>query len=430
MLDYDGEIGRGIKLKLRLNPYNKMKFKKSSLVIILCVLSINSYADCFKGTIGSYSIIIDFPTTDIGRYSDNGGYFYEKKLQKIIFSEAKGTKEHIVLKTYDAPNEEFDLFLNKDGSYQGTWKELTSKKILPVKIKPFEFKNIKNSIIGNWNDSNSEDPLWYIASSKIKFVRDTTVTIGKIKIDWYSDNIYKIKFFRIHSPTNPVLYKYLEDRHLRLIEALFRGCKCDEIGDELPNGIFLVKEVGKGIISYNFSQGICYCYSAAHPSWFEISENLDVINDEVLDFDKVFHFSKNPSLYTENESDANRDLKRITKKAYSVLTESNEEDEWAKWVKYREAFVAPEMVKILRLSNPSLLESPENEEDKVETECYFLENEKWWSLESWELKKDGIIVKYFDGATGYGPCMERFEISKKYLINFLTPQYKNRIFQN
>lgn len=381
-----------------------MKFKKSSLVIILCVLSINSYADCFKGTIGSYSIIIDFPTTDIGRYSDNGGYFYEKKLQKIIFSEAKGTKEHIVLKTYDAPNEEFDLFLNKDGSYQGTWKEITSKKILPVKIKPFEFKNIKNSIIGNWNDSNSEDPLWYIASSNIKFVRDTTVTIGKIKIDWYSDNIYNVNFFRIHSPTNPVLYKYLENRHLRLIEALFRGCKCDEIGDELPNGIFLVKEVGKGIISYDLSQGVCYCYSAAHPSLFEISENLDVINDEVLDFEKVFHFSKSAVIYSE--------------------------DNWSKWAEYRKTFVAPEMVKILRLSNPSLLESPENEEDKVETECYFLENEKWWSLENWELKKDGIIIKCFDGANGYGPCLERFEISKKYFINFITPQYKNRIFQN
>jgi hypothetical protein len=381
-----------------------MKFEKSSLVIVICVLSINSYADCFKGTIGSYSIVIDFPTSEIGRYSDNGGYFYEKKLQKIIFSEAKGTKEHIILKTYDAPNEEFDLFLNKDGSYQGTWKELTSKKILPVKIKPFDFKSIKNSIIGNWNDSNSEDPLWYIASSKIKFVRDTTVTIGKIKIDWYSDNIYNVKFFRIHSPINPVLYKYLENRHLWLIEALFRGCKCDEIGDVLPNDTFLVEEIGKGILSYNFSQGICYCYSAAHPSLFEISENLDVNNDEVLDFDKVFHFSNGAVIYSE--------------------------DNWSEWAEYREAFVAPEMVKILRLSNPSLLESPENEEDKVETECYFLENEKWWSLENWELKKDGIIVKYFDGATGYGSCTERIEISKKYLINFITPQYKNRIFQN
>ncbi len=187
---------------------------KPFLYILLSTISIKSYGECFKGTIGKIPIIIEFPTKDIGKYSDKGGYFYESKLQKIIFHEAKGTKEHIILKTYQSSEEEFDLKLNIDGSYQGIWKNLKTNKTFPVKIKIFEYKNIKNTYFDKSDEFKFDDPLWYIASTKIKFVRDTTESLENIKIDWYSDNIYKIKFFRIHSPNNPNLYEYLENKHL------------------------------------------------------------------------------------------------------------------------------------------------------------------------------------------------------------------------
>ncbi len=135
---------------------------------------------------------------------------------------------------------------------------------------------------------------------------------------------------------------------------------------------------------------------------FETIENLDIINDEVLDFDKIFHFTNKEIVYTESN--------------------------WEEWREYRVAFVAPEIVKFLKQLDPTLLLSPDDYEKKEETECYYLEKNLWWSLENWELKKDAIILKHYESSRGYGPCMETFHIPKKYFIKYINPKYKNRIF--
>lgn len=371
--------------------------KKKELFIIVFLIPFISSAKIFKGSIGKYPIIIDFPITDIGKYSDKGGYFYETKRQKIIFSGAEGTENHIILEnTHVEPKEKFDLLKNINGSYSGTWQNLSNNKTLIVNLSPLDLKSVKNNFYNIDKDGNI-DPLWYVASSKLKFKQDTTFLVGEHNIEWYSDNIYGISFFRIASNKNQKLNKMLENKHWELISDRFSGCNCDE---EMTKP-FEIQVTGKGILSYDLKEGICYCYSAAHPSWGEEAINLDIQNDEVLDFDKVFSFSENPITYNKKN--------------------------WKQWVAYRENNVAPKIVEILKKIDKTLLPSPKNSDDKIEAECYYLESELWTSLENWHLTKTGIIITHYETARGYGPCMNTFEIPYKYLKQYISPLYRSRI---
>jgi hypothetical protein len=160
--------------------------------------------------------------------------------------------------------------------------------------------------------------LWYIASSKLTFNIDTTVFVGKYKIEWLKDNIYGVSFFRIVSNRNPNLNKLLINRHLELINSLFRGCNCDAENFK-P---FEIIETGANIISYSFKNGICYCYSATHPVWGEETDNLDLQRDKVLDFDEVFAFSK--------------------------TNVPNQEKQSLEWSTYRQEFLASKIIEFLK----------------------------------------------------------------------------------
>lgn len=378
------------------------KMRRKELLIIVFIIPHICFAEIFKGTIGKYPIVISFSLKDIGRYSDKGGYFYESKRQNIIFTEATGNENHIVLKAgYENDNsiEKFDLTRNSDGSYSGTWTN-KSKKTYPVQISTFDIKSVKNKHYNLQKINEPIDELWYIASSKLNFNIDTMVFVGKHKIEWLKDNIYGVSFFRIVSNRNPDLNKLLVNKHLELINSLFRGCNCDAENFE-P---FEIIETGANIISYSFKNGICYCYSAAHPVWGEETDNLDLQRDKVLDFDEVFAFSK--------------------------TTVPNQEKQSLEWSTYRQEFVAPKIIEFLKKIDKSLLPTPQNYKRGDDEECYILETEYWWALENWLLNKKSIKITHYDSARGYGPCMQSFEIPSKFLKTNLREAYKTRIFKN
>lgn len=371
-------------------------------LIFFLLIPLLSNAKLFRGTIGKYPIIIDFPIKDIGVHFDNGGYFYETKRQKIIFREASGTENHITLRVgYESGNEfeEFDLTKNQNGSYLGTWKNKLKNTLL-VQITPFDSRTVKNSYytIKDINDGDI-DELWYMATTKLTFIKDTSVVVGKHQIDWYSDNIYGISFFRIGTTQNPKLNKLLLKKHIELIDNVFRGCDCD--GESYEP--FDIDEVGESIISYSFHEGICYCFASAHPVWGEKSESLDLQRDKILDFDEVFSFTN--------------------------ISVPNKEKVFLAWSAFRKKYVAPKIIELLKMTDKTLLSTPQNYERMDDGECYFLENEYWWSLENWRLKKNSLSLLHLDnGAQGYGPCIGRFEIPIIFLKPFVRESYKKRIF--
>lgn len=369
---------------------------KYTLIVIFTLLAFCSNGKLFKGTVGKYPIVLSFPTEEIGSYSGNGGYFYESKRQQIIFTEASGTKNHVILKVGDA--EKFDLLKNPDGSYRGIWS--SDNKKLDVKIAPFAIESIKNPYYAKVQYDDEE--LWYVASSKLIFKVDTTTLVGSHKIQWLKDNIYGIVFFRIISDKTPNLNHFLENIHLELVNAPFRGCSCDD--EETYTQPFEITETGKDIISYSAAQGICYCYSAAHPSWFEETANLDLKKDEELDFDKVFQFSKIPVPNKHNE------------KTYLA------------WSDYRSKYVATKIVEMLHKIDKTLKRPPENYNDRADDECYYLDENKFWSMENWQLEKQGIKVVHSDGAGGYGPCFDTFAIPSRMLKPYVRAEYQNRVF--
>lgn len=376
--------------------------RKKKIFIIVFLLPFISSAEIFRGTIGKYPITISFPIKDIGKYSDKGGYFYESKRQNIIFTEAKGNENHVYLKVgYENDNniEKFDLTRSSDGSYSGTWVN-KSKNSQPVQIIPFDIKSIKNNFYNFKDFDDLIGELWYAASSKLTFNIDTAVFVGKHKIEWLKDNIYGISFFRIVSNRNTNLNKILAYKHLELVNNLFRGCNCDAENLE-P---FEIVESGANIISYSFKNGICYCYSAAHPVWGEETDNFDLQRDKVLDFDEVFAFSK--------------------------TTVPNQEKQSLEWATYRQEFVAPKIIAFLKKIDKSLLPTPQNYERGDDGECYILEIDYWWALENWLLDKKSIKITHYDSARGYGPCMQTFEIPNKFLKSNIREAYKTRIFQN
>lgn len=373
-----------------------MKILINILIVFLLTNDCYGRIEVFEGKIGKYPIIICFPVNDIGEYTDNGGYFYKSKKQSILFTESEGNKDKLVLRLYE--DESFELERNSKGGYDGFWSISNSKEKLPVKLFPYDYKRVKNNFIDVSSvDDFSPSLLWYIASSNLRFREDSVTLAGDVVLRWYSDSIYKIPYFRIGSENVQKINETLFNNHLSLVENRFYGCGCDG-HDDLENFAFV--NSGRGIFSYSFSLGICYCFRAAHPFLFEEVYNLDLEKDEILDFDKVFQFSDKGFSYFENNE-----------------TEYN---------KYKENIVAPKIVEFLRSSFPELIESPKG--DKNDLECYYLDSHLWQSIYNWMLKSDAVNIPTYEPARGYGSCAIKFEIPAKYFLPYLTPEYRERVF--
>ena len=247
-------------------------------------------------------------------------------------------------------------------------------------------------IIQQWK---TDFPISYYLSSKIEFKQDSTTYSNNQPIYWNKNNMVGLHFFSISAE-----YKYVNElllgKHFELIFSAINGCNCD--GDE--DKVFDVNFIDPSILSYNHMKSICWCVGAAHPYLGYDMATIDLIKGTIIEFDQLFAFSSNIP---------------------------NEHTQWLEWITYQETKVTPVIIEWLRKTQPDLLETPANIEKvnklEAEGECFYLDKDIWMSIERWFLTDKGIVLVYFDGATGYAPCANSFEIPYSYIKPYLSIKY-------
>lgn len=352
--------------------------------------------ELYSGQIGKYPIVMVLSHHLNSNQEEEYSCAYMYKSQGIIIQvdEAEFKSNVLTLSTDYDLKEKFVLRLLADKTWAGTWQDKKSKT-LPVSLKPLNINSINHKMaslkeVKNWKKENE---LLYIATANLSFVQDTITYAGKMPIYWFKDSVYGTSFFRLgaeYKGINEILLK----QHLNNIEQEGRGCQYDGGNDRT----FEIENLSNGLLSFYHSKGIIYCPRAAHPGWAYESMTFDLKLDKQLSFDEIFAFSEKP----------------VVKK------ESNNREFYT----YREEKVAPKIVVILRKSHHELKEIPKNNEKEDEMECYYLKNEMWQYLEGWSISKTGLELQYYDGATGYGPCMGSFNIPYSYLKSYIVPKYR------
>jgi hypothetical protein len=357
--------------------------------------------ELYSGQIGKYPIVmlLSHRPNDEQEQEYDCSYFYKNQGKIIEMNEVKFQSNVLTATAGYLGYEKFILRLLPDKSWAGTWDNKKGKP-LSVSLKPLNINSI-NHKLGNLEEVKKwkkDDELMYVATSTLSFKQDTITYSNKIPIYWFKDSIYGTSFFRLdakYKGINEILLK----NHLDNIEDQAYSCDYDrDEGEGKGDRLFEVENFNDGLLSFYHSKGIIYCPRAPHPNWAFETGTFDLKLDKVLTFDDIFAFSEKSVIYDRNN--------------------------WEEWDKYREEKVAPKIVAILRKSHPKLKETPKNYTRKDDGECYYLDNETWQYLGVWNLSKNELHLEHFDGATGYGPCSDTFNIPYSYLKSYIVPKYR------
>lgn len=351
--------------------------------------------ELYQGKIGPYSIILQLAYYQKGNLQElyDCSYYYKNQGKKIELTLSEFKSNRLILGTDKFEyQEEFVLERLNDRSWTGYWQRAKEKK-LKVTLTPLDINTIKHNMSPYVCDWKENDPLIYALTSKLEFKQNAISYSGKFSIYWYKDNLTGMSFFRL-GKTHTVLNNLLLMTHLELIKDYIDNLRCD--GDE--DEVFEINCIGDSLLSYYNSKGICYRPGAAHPFLGYDVGTIDIKNEKLIEFDELFNFTN------------------------KVLPSRNKN--WKEWIKYREKIVAPTIVDLLRQSNKELKDTPKNYERVDDGACYYLTNEIWQNLDGWNLSKEGLIIRYFEPARGYGPCMNWFTIPFTYLTPFINPKYQ------
>ncbi len=370
---------------------------------ILFSQDMKNFVTLYEGKIGNYPIFmqIEYNLHSNGKKDYfNCTYFY--KSQHQVISLYNDDIENNTLKMWagyedSSSYEQFKISESPNKSWTGSWTQ--KKKYLAVVLNPVNANQFKHKyaylpVVQKWKQ---DDPLSYMVTANLTFVQDTiTTTVSKQnQIFWFREKESGISFFRLNQQYE-TLNKTLFDKHIAAVMSNLEGRNCD--GDN--ERVFEIESIGQNLISFYYEKGICVFPSAAHPGLGFEYGTYDLQKQKQIDFDDMFWFSPKQA--------------------------PPKEKNWNDWVKYRQEFVAPKIIQLLRKTNSYLAETPKDYYTRKDNgECYYLENEKWWSIEAWHLTKNGLVLQSFDPPRGYGPCQTEFIVPYSLLMPYINPAYKH-----
>ncbi len=373
-----------------MSPVNRLCF--------ICCLLLSAYtgkaqdADYYlQGTIGNYPIAMRISCFDDS--SCDTRYYYKKVLKDIVLD---GTKKgnHVVLSTskYNetAVRETFDLQLQADQSFTGTW--ISGSKKLPVKLSPIEVATIKNPYrsVKEVSDEEDSDPYSYLRSSLLSFVRDSVSKYKNKELVWFHEKGSGVSFFRLGNGFSPVQLQKINP----ILDTLHIENAMNELSCSGPWGGGIeftidVKYLDNNLIGfYVFASWSC---GGAHPDFGGSGYLLELHTGRRFDIDDILAFDA------------------------SATTE--EQSGFDKYSAYHNDFFAPGLTALM-------IKEHGFEAAKTDEDCDYTDPEIW-KYPSWQFTETGIEFTPFF-ARAMRACEDPYPLPFSLLKQYKNPGFRMR----
>jgi hypothetical protein len=288
-------------------------------------------------------------------------YYYQTQ-KKNISLEGKMDKDgNIKVQTPDRGDpriakEEFDLKKTKTG-YTGIWK--SGKKSLPVTFTKISADNSKHPFrnLPGIRKLKIEDPLEYVKTSTLSFIKDSQSLAGPANIEWYKEKFSGTIFPRLKSGYPAAAMKKINEVLLEthLMESInYLNCSSQAYGEYNVNAGSLYGN--KNVFALKVT--VSYHCGGAHPDFGEKGLNFDAQTGDHIQLDDLLWFGKTRP--PEPDSD--------------------------KWYEYRNKIFAPKLVELLKAEYPEEMKPPAPES---ENECDYSDSEVW-DYPNWYFTEKGI----------------------------------------
>jgi hypothetical protein len=344
--------------------------KISSLVFcfFLFLITTAQTTTLFKGTIGTYPVVLQLTTYDT---SASATYFYENQKKNIELNGSIQKDGTIIVACYDNYDEQLE---NKSERLElklqnnrciGRWK--TANKTLPVNLSIIALNKLKTPIdrYVSIQEIKKETPIDYLRMAGLRFIKDSTIKEKDYWLDWYHEKYSGIHLFRLRKQkmTNALAKVNEELEAIQLLQSnysltctsCYRGTEFDQHIDE----VFL----DSNFLSINLFTS--YDCGGAHPDFGSSGYTFNLNTGTSLELDDLLWFGKN----------------EIPKK---------DSDEW---YDYRSSVFAPALVTLLSQLYPNEMQKPSGEEA-----CDYSDPEVW-NFINWYFTDKGLYVGgYFSRA--------------------------------
>lgn len=337
-----------------------------------------------QGTIGTYPIAMNLSCSDGECYDSR--YFYLSTGQDIYMNGAVQGKHY----KFTAGNEEtFELDETGDGTFSGTWRDKKGKS-LPVSLKKINIAAIQSPYdnLGLVDSMKHNDPLSYLRTSLLKFVRDSVSDRKGKQIIWFHEAKSGAPFFRLGNGFAKEIRERINPKldALHISNALERLSCTSSFGEGMIDFTIEVTYLDPDLLGFNvFSYYDC---GGAHPDFGGEGYLLDLHTGKYYSIDEILAFDK------------------------SVTTE--EQSGFDAFSNYRNTFFAP---KLMALENQQHhFKKPVSEDD-----CDYL-NEEVWDYPAWKFTEHGIV---FSPSFPHvmAPCREDFILPFSRLAIYKHPRF-------
>lgn len=342
-----------------------------------------------QGTIGSYPVAMRISCYNDTDCSDTR-YYYKKVLKDIVLEGSK-KGNHYTLGTskYNETEarEAFDLQLQPDQSFTGTWTYKGKKQ--PVKLKPIDTALIKNpyKTVKAISENIQSDPYEYLRSASLSFIRDSVTKYKDKELVWLHEKGSDMSFFRLGNGFSPVQRKkinaVLDDVHIT--EAMNQLTCSGPWGGTIDFTV-TVNYLDEHLLGFHiFSSWNC---GGAHPDFGGTGYLLELNTGKQFELDDILAFDA------------------------SVTTEAR--SGFDKYSQYRNDFFAPKLMALMIKIHG--FEKPAGEDD-----CDYTDQEIW-DFPSWEFTESGIQFTPIFGRA-MRACEDAYLLTFDQLSAYKNPEF-------
>lgn len=333
-----------------------------SLSLFLFSFRVYSQDVLLKGTIGKIPIVMQLKVFD--DTVATARYYYETRKMDIEL-DGKISKDGSIRMvcynnyegSFDGKSERFEL-KKINGHFKGKWVSL--KKTLPVDLAPFSIDSILHPFrnYARVAGLKKENPLDYVRSAGLSFIKDSTTSKAGYYLDWYHEKYSRISFPRLRKETMTEALKKananLEEIHI--FESLsFLTCTSGIGETEWSSQIdhlFITKEI------FSIDLVSSYYCGGAHPDFSFGAYNFDLSTGNLLELDEVLWFG--------NGTPPNKNTD--------------------KWYRYRDSIFAPKLTSILKQLYPEQMKA-----DNSRDGCDYSDPDVW-NFANWYFTEEGLYV--------------------------------------
>jgi hypothetical protein len=365
---------------------------KSGLILCLLLPSYKGATQEFhylQGTIGSSPVAMRISCYNDTDCSDTR-YYYKKTLKDIVL-EGTNNGNHYTLGTSKysetAARETFDLQLQPDQSFTGTW---TCKgKNQPVKLKPIDTALIKSTYkpAKAISENIRSDSYEYLRFASLSFIRDSVTKYKDKELVWLHEKGSDMSFFRLGNGFSPLQRKKINTvlDNVHITEAMNQLTCSGPWGGTIEFTVN-VGYLNDHLLGFNiFSSWNC---GGAHPDFGGTGYLLGLNTGKQFDLDDILAFDA------------------------SVTTEAK--SSFDKYSQYRHDFFASKLMALMIKVHG--FEKPANEDD-----CDYTDQEIW-DFPSWEFTEKGILFTPIFGRA-MRACEDAYLLTFDQLRIYKNPEF-------